>query len=98
MKRMYRRFLSIVDKTFRTLTHNGRVEVKYMSKTKGLLIALASSAFIACSSSYEPVTVDTNSNWLKACDSSEQCGGELSCICLVCTISCRRQTDYVHVE
>ncbi len=58
-----------------------------------LALAVALVAASSCSTSHEPVVVDTNSNWLKRCDSSVQCGEGLSCVCSICTERCRQKED-----
>lgn len=31
---------------------------------------------------------DTRTNWLMACDDAAECGGDLACLCGMCTVSC----------
>ena len=35
---------------------------------------------------------DTQTNWLKACDSNDDCG-DFVCVCGACTLECSRQSD-----
>jgi hypothetical protein len=45
-------------------------------------------AFVGCSEPASAPQTGTNTNWLVACESDEDCGGELSCLCGRCTVSC----------
>lgn len=47
--------------------------------------AVVASAFVACSG---PQATGTKTNWLKACDSSLECGEEGACVCGLCTMPC----------
>gem|GEM_PF-6076595 len=35
-----------------------------------------------------PPSVDSNTNWLRSCDATAECGSELSCMCGICTKPC----------
>lgn len=43
---------------------------------------------IGCSGRADKPAVDSNSNWLSACEVSADCGGDGSCICGLCTRTC----------
>jgi hypothetical protein len=36
---------------------------------------------------------DTNTNWVKSCESDAQCNGETSCECQICTLGCEKDED-----
>jgi hypothetical protein len=45
-------------------------------------------ALMGCYGTSEMQSADTNTNWLKPCEASPQCGAELSCIDEVCALPC----------
>ncbi len=51
--------------------------------------SVLSLALTAGNCSNQSGGTDTRTNWLAACDRSVECGGELACLCGVCTISCQ---------
>lgn len=65
-----------------------------MKRVKPLLLVLALLGWgFGCS---EPEASGTNTNWLRACDVSTECGN-LGCTCGVCTPSCNSDADCVAV-
>jgi glucuronoarabinoxylan endo-1,4-beta-xylanase len=57
--------------------------------TRAASMALA-FALMACSPAQNTPQTGSQTNWLLACDSSEDCG-ELECLCGVCTASCESE-------
>jgi len=57
--------------------------------TRAASIALA-FALLACSPAQNTPQTGSQTNWLLACDSSEDCGA-LECLCGVCTASCENE-------
>jgi uncharacterized protein YkwD len=47
----------------------------------------------ACSDPPSTPTVGSNTNWLKACDTNEQCGQPTACHCGTCTAQCSSDAD-----
>lgn len=47
----------------------------------------------AASCSPQPESSGTNTNWLKACENSAQCGAAGSCVCGLCSASCESEAD-----
>jgi hypothetical protein len=60
-------------------------------------IALAWACALALCACKEPEggppSVGTNSNWLRACTSADQCGDLPACRCGACTVECTRDAD-----
>lgn len=54
---------------------------------RGLHVALAMVA-LSCGARVEEQPQESNTNWLKACDTSMQCGDDMACECGVCTQVC----------
>lgn len=56
--------------------------------SRAMLIGLAISAvsIAACSTSH--TELNSNTNWLRSCESDDSCGGDAQCICGLCTRSC----------
>jgi hypothetical protein len=49
-------------------------------------------ALAACGTSHES-GFDKNTNWLRSCERSSECGSDLSCVCGVCTKSCDQDDE-----
>jgi uncharacterized protein YkwD len=47
----------------------------------------------ACGDPHSSPTVGSNTNWLKACDTTEQCGRATACHCGACTAECNSDAD-----
>jgi len=52
----------------------------------------------ACGSPDRGPTVGSNSNWLQACESNDECGGAIVCRCGVCTADCGGDDDCASYE
>lgn len=51
-----------------------------------LVVALAGGGtYVGCST---PPLVDSNTNWLRMCSESAECGSALACVCGICTETC----------
>ncbi len=44
---------------------------------------------IACDGPRGGVPVGSNTNWLKACDETANCGAEGACVCHTCSLECQ---------
>lgn len=58
-----------------------------MTRATSYALALALSAFAACSPARNSPQTGSQTNWLTACESSDECGG-LQCLCGACTAAC----------
>jgi hypothetical protein len=65
-------------------------EMTMRERSFRFLAALAwlSCLALACAKLTETPNVGTNTNWLKACDTQDECGDGKSCLCGVCTRAC----------
>jgi hypothetical protein len=56
----------------------------------GWVLALLAACFVAvsCSGGSGSPNAGSNTNWLRTCEASEECGAGLECVCGVCTIAC----------
>ena len=48
---------------------------------------------IACDGPRGGVPVGSNTNWLKACDETADCGADGACVCNTCSLECRADAD-----
>ena len=55
---------------------------------KPIVVALAALAFAATCCSPTPESSGTNTNWLRSCASSDECGSASRCACGLCTREC----------
>lgn len=53
---------------------------------------------LSCVKSTEAPQLGTNTNWLKTCDSSAECGDERACLCGVCTQPCSEDAQCAGVH
>jgi glucuronoarabinoxylan endo-1,4-beta-xylanase len=60
---------------------------KRSSIVGGLLLALSCCA-VACEPPTPGPQGDSHTNWLRSCESDVECGGELSCLCGLCSKTC----------
>jgi len=58
-----------------------------------LKLATLIALLAACSARTTPSVRDSNSNWLATCDVTADCSGDGSCICGLCTATCRDDGD-----
>jgi len=65
--------------------------------TRLLLFALGASAF-ACDPPAPVPQGDSHTNWLRTCETDRECGGALSCVCGVCTLTCSTDADCAEVD
>ncbi|MES1183936.1 MAG: hypothetical protein ABUL60_08975, partial [Myxococcales bacterium] len=64
----------------------------------GLLsLALGASA-LACDPPAPGPQGDSHTNWLRTCETDRECGGALSCVCGVCTLTCSSDADCAGVD
>src|SRR5215471_18676807 len=67
-------------------------------KSRSLVHATAASvavlfAILSGCSDDAAISGNSNTNWLKSCDSDAVCGKGLSCLCGICTLECRTQAQ-----
>ncbi len=62
------------------------------SSVFGMVLALVAASGCATKRETASGVTDTNTNWLKSCDSDASCGG-LNCLCGVCTVTCERAQE-----
>jgi hypothetical protein len=74
-------------------TSMSRARIKKVVVFAAFCIPLIAAALASCSSASDLPTVDSNSNWLKACDSASDCGALFDCVCRVCTSTCKAARD-----
>ncbi len=61
------------------------------------LLSLSGCSLFTPSTS-EGEGVGSNTNWFRACDSTEECSAEMACICGACTKACTETEDCVGLE
>lgn len=62
-----------------------------------LLFGLAAPAF-GCDPPAPGPQGDSHTNWLRSCETDQECGGALSCVCGVCTLTCSTDADCAAVD
>ncbi len=67
-------------------------------KKGAVAVALGMFLLLGCGKRQEAAggVTDTNTNWLKSCESDSVCG-DLQCLCGVCTIACERNQECSHL-
>src|SRR5262252_6265525 len=69
--------------------------VKARSLAHAAVVSVAALFAIVsgCNGDESAISGNSNTNWLKSCDSDAVCGTGLSCLCGVCTLECRTQAE-----
>lgn len=49
---------------------------------------LGALSALGCDGKVGPLTTDSQTNWLRSCQASSDCGGEFACVCGICTATC----------
>jgi hypothetical protein len=70
--------------------------MSWVKSLRTTLLAFGVSAFAACGLT-DASGGDSNTHWLQSCTEDDDCGGQLSCLCGVCSEPCTADRDCQHL-